>query len=342
MKRGFLFTLSAISLNLSANTVVDFNTLQTIELDFLLDGQINSSSSTKDYDLSGSKSLFIGKLENTVLAGSTSADEKLIKFELSQPDTGEIHYFVGKLTIDDSYKGTWFSNSGGEGDWQINISSPAVYQSCNEILQAGQSQGDGVYSIQSQNGTPISVYCDMTTDDGGWTLVGSYPKTAPGGQLRVTDYSNEPETNPDNPTRLWLYQGSLSPFSAAREQISCAAAKCTDGNYAYADNLTEVELQKVRYSWGANDRVEQMPSYRDMPTCRNAYDPQATEFTGCVRPEYLDVYTTNSTVVGWQTATGSGYCWAARGTHSSGSLGSGRCGYNLEPNGTRWALLWMR
>ncbi len=87
------------------------------------------------------------------------------------------------LQLISSIQTAWIYNiSTGTGDLQAYFSDTVLSgktwliqllpnQNCKRILDLGNAQGNGIYNINPTGTGAFSIYCDMTTNGGGWTLV---------------------------------------------------------------------------------------------------------------------------------------------------------------------------
>ncbi|WP_449387902.1 fibrinogen-like YCDxxxxGGGW domain-containing protein [Chryseobacterium lineare] len=142
--------------------------LPEYRLNGLMNGTAYSGTYTLPYTAGGSGCAYAGEtltqsgLTLTLTAGNYSTSGNLT-YTLSGTYTGSNN---GSIS---------FTTAGG---CTIYLGPCA---SCKEILNKGLTTADGVYYVDiDQAGTtyvPMKAQCDMTTDGGGWTLVGNYVST---------------------------------------------------------------------------------------------------------------------------------------------------------------------
>ena len=108
-------------------------------------------------------------------------------------------------------------DDGGSATASVTIGALPLLQSCLEILEAGYSTGDGEYEIDPPCGDTITVWCDMSTDGGGWQHAWSRSPA------KVGEPGDSTRTDPRGTSRLEgnYYQESHPPSPHAPGLSTC-------------------------------------------------------------------------------------------------------------------------
>lgn len=170
-------------------------------------------------------------------------------------------------------------------DYTENKIGTLLLSNCSQILNQGHSKGDGVYPIINNN-NEINVRCDMTTDNGGWTLV-AYAGRISSNKKNVTGKSDK------------YYQPLI--FNYGSIQTDSPSTKSTFSRFDLfkADAKTSDEILAKRTSSSVNRLIFPLTNLSFFG--RNDSEGQFTITASNRNIAYLRM--TNSGENGWKTVT---------------------------------------
>ncbi|WP_440053281.1 fibrinogen-like YCDxxxxGGGW domain-containing protein [Pseudoalteromonas sp. T1lg65] len=156
---------------LGAGVAIAFSaSAQQINLykDIFLDGNFTVEYQKAALEIARSGDNFSAQTNEFSLTGNFIANNAVIEFTTSREDGNT--YYLGKRLTDTLYQGTWYNSAEESGDFRFDL-APGALRSCKDVQMNEPITPDGVYTIESNDGSSMSVYCNMTTAEGGWTLV---------------------------------------------------------------------------------------------------------------------------------------------------------------------------
>jgi hypothetical protein len=233
---------------------------------------------------------------------------------------------VRTILVDDDGDGVPGSLDCEENDPSVHNDAASTENcaaaSCQEILEAGASTGDGLYWLDGGGiFTAVEAYCDMTTDGGGWTRVFGVESTGE-------------ERTPPNPSNL---EDGLAAAGLGTGHVQPSAL----GTYRTAIDFTEMRFEcekdavgrKIHFVTDVDEVLDHFTETANFPSAVGAFTPYPDDSSNLsLVPEKWGAYPCESGHFGHTDYTGEERLYH----HPVFVCGQYHWNVGLTTNGGRW------